>query len=68
MTLRLQCADRKFKELYKEAFEKMEQYYLEEICVPRTRKIPKRLDAGIEQQFIPTTPEEKYRIDFFQSH
>ena len=59
--------DRKFKELYKEAIEKIEQYNLEEICVPRTRKIPKRLDAGIEQQFIPTTPEEKYRIDFFKA-
>lgn len=58
--------DERFGEIFQSAQSRINEFDLTPLALPRRRKIPRRLDDGSAANTSPGTPEDLFRVQFFQ--
>lgn len=56
-----------FTKIFHRAEDLIDQFGLDEITIPRARKIPKKLDDGNSEHYNCSYPEEKFRVVYFKA-
>ena len=57
--------DKKFREMFQQTQQRLDECKLDPVTLPRKRKLPVRLDEGTHE-YTPSSAEEVYRVEYFK--